>query len=172
MMAIDDKGTVWFDEPFNRRMYILTPSTGKVLSYAAYPNWKTPNWKANEVDFGLGNREAGDHGHFMYGVAVDSRGTGYWADLAGGNIGEMDPKTGNVVLYRTPTPNAGPRRIHMNTQDELWFGENFGFKIGMFDTKTKQFKEWADPTPWDAPYDAVGDKTGIVWAAGWTTGLV
>ena len=60
----------------------------------------------------------------------------------------------------------------MNEKDELWFGENYAFKIGMFDTKTKQFKEWDDPTPWNAVYDAVSDKTGYVWAAGWTTGLV
>jgi len=56
----------------------------------------------------------------------------------------------------------------MNEKDELWFGENYAFKIGMFDTKTKQFKEWDDPTPWNAVYDAVSDKTGYVWAAGWT----
>jgi streptogramin lyase len=42
----------------------------------------------------------------------------------------------------------------------------------MFDTKTKTFKEWDDPTPWNAVYDAVNDKTGYTWAAGWTTGLV
>jgi virginiamycin B lyase len=123
-------------------------------------------------DPGLGNRLPGDHGHFMYGVAVDSKGTGYWADLSGGNIGEMDARTGEPKLYPVPSPNAGPRRIHMNEKDELWFGENYAFKIGMFDTKTKAFKEWDDPTPWNAVYDAVNDKTGYTWAAGWTTGLV
>jgi virginiamycin B lyase len=171
MMAIDHKGIVWFDDPFNRLMYILNPSTNEMVFHRAYPNWKTPDWKVMP-DPGLGNRLPGDHGHFMYGVAVDSKGTGYWADLAGGNIGEMDPKTGDVKLYPVPSPNAGPRRINMNEKDELWFGENFAFKIGMFDTNTKQFKEWDDPTPWNAVYDAVSDKTGYVWAAGWTTGLV
>jgi streptogramin lyase len=171
MMATDNNGMVLFDDPFNRLLYWLNPSTGEMVFHRAYPNWKTPDWKVMG-DPGLGNRLPGDHGHFMYGVAVDSKGTGYWADLSGGNIGEMDPKTGDPKLYPVPSPNAGPRRIHMNEKDELWFGENYAFKIGMFDTKTKTFKEWDDPTPWDAVYDAVNDKSGYTWAAGWTTGLV
>ena len=171
MMTIDRNDMVIFDDPFNRLLYWLNPLTGEMVYHRAYPNWKTPDWKTMG-DPGLGNRLPGDHGHFMYGVAVDSKGTGYWADLAGGNIGEMDAKTGEPKLYPVPSPNAGPRRIHMNEKDELWFGENYAFKIGMFDTKTKTFKEWDDPTPWDAVYDAVNDKTGYTWAAGWTTGLV
>ena len=107
----------------------------------------------------------------MYGVAVDSKGVGYWADLAGGNVGEMDPRTGKTTLYPTPTLNSGVRRLHMDPEDRLWFGENYAFKIGMFDTKTKQFKEWDDPTPWDSPYDVVRDKAGFVWTGGWTTDL-
>lgn len=172
MLDVDRKnGTVVFDDPFNRVLYFLNPATSEMVYHRAYPNYKTPDWKVMP-DPGLGNRLPGDHGHFMYGVAVDSNGNGYWADLSGGNIGEMDVKTGEPKLYPVPTPNAGPRRIHMNEKDELWFGENYAFKIGMFDTKTKQFKEWDDPTPWNAVYDAVSDKTGYVWAAGWTTGLV
>ena len=30
----------------------------------------------------------------------------------------------------------------MDAQDRLWFGEYRGDRIGMFDTKTKEFKEW------------------------------
>jgi virginiamycin B lyase len=172
MLDIDrNSGKIVFDDPFNRVLYFLNPVTSEMVYHRAYPNYKTPDWKVMP-DPGLGNRLPGDHGHFMYGVAVDSKGTGYWADLSGGNIGEMDPKTGETKLYPVPTPNAGPRRMHMNEKDELWIGENYAFKIGMFDTKTKQFKEWDDPTPWNAVYDAVSDKTGYVWAAGWTTGLV
>jgi streptogramin lyase len=171
MLAIDREGIVWFDDPHNRRMFQLNPSTGRMIAYAAYPNWKTPDWSV-EPDPGLGGRAPGDHGHFMYGVDVDSKGAGYWADLSGGNIGKMDGVTGKVTLYAAPTPNSGPRRIHMDSDDQLWYGANYALKIGMFDTKTLQFREWEDPTPWDAPYDAVRDKAGYVWAAGWTTGFV
>ena len=37
----------------------------------------------------------------------------------------------------------------------------------MFDTRTKQFKEWEiPPAPWSGPYDVVVDKNGEVWASG------
>ena len=55
----------------------------------------------------------------------------------------FDPETGKTVLYPTPTPNSGPHRIEMAAGDQLWFAEIGAKKIGFFDTKTKQFKEWA-----------------------------
>jgi streptogramin lyase len=54
----------------------------------------------------------------------------------------------------------------MDAQDRLWFGEFYGGKIGMFDTKTGKFQEWPVPTPHTAPYDVVLDKNGEVWSAG------
>ena len=63
-----------------------------------------------------------------------------------------------VRLFQTPTKPAGPRRGMMDAQDRLWFGEYRGNRIGMFDTRTEQFKEWPLPTPWTDPYDVVVDK--------------
>jgi virginiamycin B lyase len=166
-VAPSPDGTVWFDDTFNRRMYILDPLSNKIVSYRSYPDWSPPT-----PDEGVGGRGKDPHGHFMYGIGVDSRGVGYWADMSGGNIGEMDPKAGKVDLHPIPTPNSGPRRMHINSDGELWFGENYALKIGMFDIKTGRFKEWDDPTPWDAPYDVVRDKGGYVWTGGMTTDLV
>jgi streptogramin lyase len=47
----------------------------------------------------------------------------------------------------------------MDNQDHLWFGENRSDKIGMFDTKSQTFKEWA-PKPGAWPYDVTVDKNG------------
>ncbi len=71
-----------------------------------------------------------------------------------------------VTRFATPTPNSGPRRGHVDSQDRLWFAEYRGNNIGMFDTKTDQFKEYAAPTPWTNPYDAVLDNAGYAWAGG------
>jgi streptogramin lyase len=54
----------------------------------------------------------------------------------------------------------------MDSQDRLWFGENRGNRIGMFDTKTNQFKEWELPLPYSAPYDVTLDKNGYAWTGG------
>jgi streptogramin lyase len=62
--------------------------------------------------------------------------------------------------------------MHVDSRGRAWFAENYAFKLALFDTKTKQFQEWADPTPWDAPYDLVCDKDGYLWTGGMTTDLI
>jgi streptogramin lyase len=148
-------------------MNLLDPATGDVVHYPAYPDWTV-----SAIDFGSGAKGKEAHGHFIYGINADSKGVGYFADMAGGNIGVMDPQTGKVSLYSTPSYNSGARRMHFDREDRLWFGENFALKVGFFDPRTKQFKEWADPTPWDAPYDAAPDREGYVWSGGMTTDLI
>jgi streptogramin lyase len=78
----------------------------------------------------------------------------------------MDAKTGKITPYATPTPDAGPRRGHMDSEDRLWFAEFRGNKIAMFDTRTEKFQEWPVPTAWTNVYDATSDKAGYAWAGG------
>jgi virginiamycin B lyase len=60
----------------------------------------------------------------------------------------------------------------LDREGRLWFGENRGDRIGMFDTKTEQFKEWPAPTPGSWPYDVTGDKNGEAWSCGEFTDTV
>ena len=61
---------------------------------------------------------------------------------------------------------AAPR--HDGRLERLWFGENRGDRIGMFDTRTQQFKEWQPKTPgW--PYDVIADRTGEAWSSNEST---
>jgi virginiamycin B lyase len=158
-------GTVCFDDTGNRRIYLLDPTTGKISGYDAYPG----------TNLGPGGDEgaaAPGERHSMYGVSVSSKGWCYWSDLANRNIGEINPATGKITLYPTPTPMSGPRRENITPDDKIWFGENnlSAQKIAVFDTKTKQFKEW-DARPVD-PYDVIIDKSGHVWTGGEPTDFV
>jgi virginiamycin B lyase len=90
-----------------------------------------------------------------YGVIADSHNNFYGMNLNGEYIIRVDAKTMNVTPYPTPTPNSGPRRGHMDSQDRLWFAEYRGNRIAMLDTKTEKIREWAIPTPWTNPYDTV-----------------
>ena len=170
-IAMSPDGRVWFDDTFNRMMYILDPKTGKMIGYPAYPGWKWDNESGGRAGIGPNGQK---ENHFMYGIAVSSKGLGYWGDLANRNVGEMDPETGKTMLYPTPTPNSGPRRMHMTPDDMLWFAENSegARKIAVFDTKTKTFKEWGPPSPYDDPYDVAADKAGYAWAGGEPTDFV
>ena len=126
---------------------------------------KTGQWKP--VDYSVGLKDRGLLRELSsYGVASDSKNNFYGLNLNGTYIIRVDAKTKQVTPFPTPTPNAGPRRGHMDAQDRLWFAEFRGNKIGMFDTKTEMFREWAVPTPWTNVYDAIADNAGYAWAGG------
>jgi streptogramin lyase len=126
---------------------------------------KSGQWKA--VDYSIGVKDPSLVKELSsYGVASDSKNNFYGMNLNGTYIIKVDGKTKQVTPYPTPTPNAGPRRGHMDAQDRLWFAEFRGNRIGMFDTKTARFEEWAVPTPWTNVYDAVSDNAGYAWGGG------
>ena len=102
----------------------------------------------------------------VYDVIPDSRNNGYFLVLGAEDVGRIDAKTGEIRIFKTPTPRSGPRRGMMDAQDRLWFGENNGDRIGMFDTRTERFQEWTVPTPGAWPYDVTADKNGNVWSGG------
>ena len=127
---------------------------------------KTGEWKAIDYSIGLPKDSRILRELSSYGVASDSKNTFYGLNLNGTYIIRVDAKTKQVTPFPTPTPNAGPRRGHMDAQDRLWFAEFRANKVAMFDTRTEQFQEWAVPTPWTNVYDAIADTAGYAWAGG------
>jgi virginiamycin B lyase len=60
----------------------------------------------------------------------------------------------------------------MDSEDRLWFGENYANKLGMLDTKTGTIKEFVPPIPWNGAYPAFADGRGDIWTAGMSTDFV
>ncbi|MDA2934339.1 carboxypeptidase regulatory-like domain-containing protein [Acidobacteria bacterium AH-259-D05] len=104
--------------------------------------------------------------HGSYGVVADSQNNFYGLELGADYVIRVDAKTQKTTFFQTPTPDAGPRRGHIDSQDRLWFAEFRGNRIGMFDTKTEQIQEWELPTPLTNPYDAILDEHGEAWTGG------
>jgi virginiamycin B lyase len=128
-----------------------------------------------QVDIGTGQwtridylkmQPPGARDHGSYGVAADSQNNFYGLEVNADFIIRVDAKTLVPTYYQTPTVNSGPRRGHFDNQDRLWFAENRGQKIGMFDTKTEKFEEWKVPTPYAMPYDAIFDNNTYAWTGG------
>lgn len=168
-VAAAPDGTAWFPGGESLLMFKVDPKADKVTTYPMYPAYKPDEKSAGIIQFSYNERPAG---HSTYGLAADSHSNIYFCDIVGGNIGKMDGKTGQVILYKTPTLNSGPRRISVDAQDRVWFGEYYANKLGMFDPKTEQFKEWSAPTPWLGPYPAKADKNGDAWTSGMGADLV
>jgi streptogramin lyase len=127
---------------------------------------KTGEWKAIDYSVGLPKDSPIARQLSSYGVASDSKNNFYGMNLNGTYIIKVDAKTKKVTPFATPTPDAGPRRGHMDAQDRLWFAEFRGNKIAMFDTRTEKFQEWPVATPWTNVYDAILDDAGYAWGGG------
>ncbi len=168
-VAAAPDGTAWFPGGESLRIFRVDPETGKVTSYPMYPGYKPDEKSAGIIQFSY---NATPVGHSTYGVWADSKSNVYMADIVGGNLARIDPKTGEVKLFKTPTLNSGPRRLTVDQHDRVWFGEYYADKLGMFDPKTEKFKEWTAPTPWLGPYPARADKNGEAWTSGMGADLV
>ena len=163
-----------FMENDNSRMAMVTPNSshvdGKVWVGADdeyQVDLKTGEWRAIDYSRRADPKASNSAGRLSsYGVAADSNNNFYGMNLNGKFIIKVDAKTMEVTPYPTPTPDSGPRRGHMDSQDRLWFAEFRGNKIGMFDTRSERFQEWAIATPWTNPYDAILDGSGFAWAGG------
>lgn len=100
----------------------------------------------------------------IYQVVSDNHNNAYFTVMGREHIGRIDAKTGEISFYQIPTIRSAPRRGMIDSQGRLWFGENRGNKIGMFDTNTQKFQEWAVPFPYYFPYDVTLDRNGEAWA--------
>jgi len=168
-VAAAPDGTAWFPGGESLLIFRVDPETGRVTASPMYPGYKPDEKSAGIIQFSYNATPAG---HSTYGLAADSKSNIYICDIVGGNIGKIDPKTGEVKLYKTPTLNSGPRRISVDAQDRVWFGEYYSNKLAMFDPKTEKFMEWTAPTPWLGPYPAKADKNGEAWTSGMGADLV
>lgn len=122
-----------------------------------------------------------------YGIELDQQGNIWFAEFPReGMIGKMDTKTLKITKWTPPTTarlaalngslpdenygnssthpkTSGPRRITVDSQGIVWFGEWWGNQLGRFDPKTEKFQEFALPDPSPTPYAVAVDRNDFVW---------
>jgi virginiamycin B lyase len=175
-VQVDNDDNIWFPmrvaggasrltkfEPKTRKVTTVEDTTGQFIALG--PNNKM--WMGGagniftRVDIKTAKTEAQFEGR-GYQVVVNSKGNPY---IGGGQgVVGYDVAAGEPLSYALPTKRGFARRGKMDAQDRFWFGEYYGDKIGMFDTKTGTFKEWP-LRKYSTPYAAsLPDKDGYVWA--------
>jgi streptogramin lyase len=114
----------------------------------------------------LGHREDGPHG-----ITQAKDGHVYTAEIDESMIGELDPETGKVIQYETPSRST-PHTIRSDSKGNVWFTEMQGKSlVGKLDAVTKKITEY-DPSPSDANahyYGMTVDQKDRVWAVGMTS---
>jgi len=80
-------------------------------------------------------------------IAIDDQDIIWYTDFARGYLGRLDPKTGKVTEWPSPSgPKSEPYGI-VFTKGALWYNESFAKPntIVRFDPKTEKFQSWAIP---------------------------
>src|SRR5579871_2991052 len=121
--------------------------------------------------YALPNPDAGHRVLGPHGITQAKDGHVYAAEIDESSIGELDPETGKVIQYATPTRST-PHTIRSDSKGNVWFTEMQGVsKVGELDAKTKKITEW-DPAPADTNahyYGMTVDQKDRVWAVGMTS---
>lgn len=79
---------------------------------------------------------------YAHDPAVAKDGSVYFADQQGSYIGHLDPETGTVKEYPTPTPGSGPHGIIVAPDGEVWYTGNAKGLIGRLDPRTGKITEF------------------------------
>jgi len=169
---IDGKGKVWASARTGALQF--DPLTEK------FTEFKSPQFR---TDNGTGN---------TYGVAADSQGNGYWAQMAIDVVGRANFATGEVTEIKMPPRrefleiltaeerefyskapsewnstfpwSQGPRRLGGDrTGDAVWVANWWGENLAKIDIHTGKVTQYPVPNKHSGPYAAVVDKNHVVW---------
>jgi virginiamycin B lyase len=98
-----------------------------------------------------------------YGICTAPDGSVYYASLAGSHIARIDTKTGVATVIEPPTKRQGARRVWADSKSRVWVSYWNTGHVGMYDPKTKQWREWKLPGDDPQAYAVYVDDKDIVW---------
>jgi len=83
---------------------------------------------------------------FLQSLAMDSKGNIYIGWIMGGALSKWERSTGEVSVFRIPTPHAIPYGVVADRDDNIWIALWSGGKIVKFDTSNNSWTEFTAPT--------------------------
>jgi virginiamycin B lyase len=98
-----------------------------------------------------------------YGITTTPAGAVYYSSLAGSYLGRIDVRTGKVTVLQPPTRDQGARRAWSDSLGRIWISEWNAGKLGMYDPRSRRWREWRLPGPNPMPYAVYVDGSDIVW---------
>jgi len=157
---------VW-PSKFTPTVYVASMGTDSVLAL----DMNRLDYPGRFRIYALPNPDKGHRVVGPHGITQAKDGHVYTADIDESMISELDPETGKVIQYTTPTRST-PHTIRSDSKGNLWFTEMQGKSlIGKLDAVTKKITEY-DPSPSDANahyYGMTVDQKDRVWAVGMTS---
>lgn len=144
-MDFTDDGNIWVTLQQGNQIRYLDTNTRRVQIYAV----PTPNARP-------------------YGLIVHNNRP--WVALFGTNkLATLDD--GKVREITLPRKESRPRRLAVNPDGSVWYGDYAGGYLGRYDPKTGKIDEWKLPAGEDSrPYAVTNDDKGRIWLV--ETGLM
>ena len=123
-MAVNSKGTVFFDEFGTNKIGSIDPKTLEIHEYPLPDAASRPRR-----------------------IAVTGDDIVWYTDFARGYLGRLDPATGKVIEWQSPSgPRSEPYGISA-INDVIWYSESNATPnmVVRFDPKTEKFQSWPIP---------------------------
>jgi virginiamycin B lyase len=98
-----------------------------------------------------------------YGISTTRAGAVWYASLAGSHIARIDTRSARAHIAEPPTDGQGARRIWPDSRDRLWISEWNAGKLGMYNPRTRRWREWRLPGLNPQPYAVYVDEADLVW---------
>ena len=100
-----------------------------------------------------------------YDTTVDNEGIIWFSEVSLGTLVRLDPSTGQTMNFR-PEGVVSIRGITVDPQDNLWFGDFHGHRLGKMNVKTRAVTMYKPPTPNATAYGlAYNPVDGNLWYA-------
>jgi virginiamycin B lyase len=184
-------GMVWLTELGGNKLAVIDPETEKLTEYpvpndaGAHTLKEGPTgdiWvvgrKVSRFNPQTKKFDVYDDAH-GYDVAVDSHNNGWSTEYGSvrssndergdasklATVDKVDSATGKVKKFPVPG-GTFLRGIAVDAQDNVWFSDVLGHRIGRIDHQTENMTFYQPPTPNYSVYGIVPDKkTGNIWTA-------
>jgi virginiamycin B lyase len=98
-----------------------------------------------------------------YGISTTRAGAVWYASLAGSHIARIDTRSGRARIVEPPTEGQGARRIWPDSRGRLWISEWNAGKLGVYNPRTRRWREWRLPGGDPQPYAVYVDDADLVW---------
>ena len=151
-LIFDKAGILWFTvqnanrigrlDPKSGEIKLLTPPTPKSRPYGMAVNSKGTVFVVQ-----FGEYKLPDPGARPRRIAITSDDRVWYTDYARGYLGRLDPASGKVSEWQSPSgPKSAPYGISA-IHDVIWYSESEAKPntVVRFDPKTEKFQSWAIP---------------------------
>jgi streptogramin lyase len=97
-----------------------------------------------------------------YGITAAPDGKVYFTLEDNNKIGQIDPATGDITYWATPTANSQPHGIAVGPDNNVWLAEWGASQVAQFALDSHTFQEYATPTSGSSP-DGVAGPDGNLY---------